>query len=66
MTPGGLVCTVLGSIEVDAIKAYYCNYNKHLNVPLYKNFVDSLVYLLANNNMQSFKTTYSFSLSHKL
>ena len=63
MTPGGLLCTVLGSMEVDAIKAYYCHFNKHLNVPLYKKFVDSLVHLLANNNMQYFKTTYS--LSHK-
>ena len=65
MTPGGLLCMVLGSMEVNAIKAYYCHFNKHLNVPLYKNFVDSLVvHLLANNNMQSFKTIYS--LSHKL
>ena len=55
MTPGGLhcrcFCTVLGSMEVDAIKAYYCHFNEHLNVPLHKNFVDSLVHLLANNNM---------------
>ena len=60
---------VLGSMEVDAIKAYYCHFNEHLNVHLYKNFVDSRVHLLANNNnMQSFtfKTMYSFSLSHKL
>ena len=61
-----MFCKVLGSMEVDAIKAYYCHFNKHLNLPLYKNFVDSRVHLLANNKMQSFKTTYSFSLSHKL
>ena len=42
-------CTILRFLEVNAFKAY-CQFNDHLNVPLHKNFLDSLVHLLNNHH----------------
>ena len=44
-----LMCTIFGMIEVDTFKTF-CHFNRHIQVPSHKNFIERLVIMLLKNS----------------
>ena len=44
-----LMCTILGMIEVDTFKKF-CHFNRHVQVPSHRNFIERLVIMLLTNS----------------
>ena len=43
------MCTIFGMIEVDTFKKF-CHFNRHIQVPSHRNFIERLVIMLLTNS----------------
>ena len=56
-----LKCTIFGMIEVDTFKTF-CHFNRHIQVPSHRNFIERLVIMLLTNSKGGAPEPFPFQL----